>query len=211
MKLRSKFYALMLGLSIPFVVIAGLETGTYINSLVATNPLSSDPAHQGDDHLRLIKSTIKSTFANINAAVTASDEELNFTVGSISGTYSPTVTGCSGSPSLTLQYVRFGPNVILTVDGGSDFTCTSNSTQFSFSIPSSPALRPSTENIQCSTFTSGSDNTLGATMGCSVSTSGTLTLYKCTGSPLTCDQPTSWTASGSKGFLNYASFTYTIM
>lgn len=54
-----------------------LETGTYINSLVVTNPTSTDPKSEGDDHLRLLKSTIKNTFPNINAAVTVTDEEIN--------------------------------------------------------------------------------------------------------------------------------------
>ena len=48
----------------------GLETGTYISDLVATNPVSSDPKSQGDDHLRLIKSTVKTTFPNVTNAVT---------------------------------------------------------------------------------------------------------------------------------------------
>lgn len=42
-----------------------LEVGTRINDLVATNPLSSDPAGQGDDHLRLIKACIKGSLPNI--------------------------------------------------------------------------------------------------------------------------------------------------
>lgn len=42
-----------------------LETGTYIADLVATNPISSDPVGQGDDHLRLLKSTILATFPNM--------------------------------------------------------------------------------------------------------------------------------------------------
>ena len=36
----------------------GLETATYISQLVATNPTSSDPVSQGDDHLRLIYDTV---------------------------------------------------------------------------------------------------------------------------------------------------------
>lgn len=55
----------------------GLETGTYIDSLVVTNPVTNDPVHQGDDHLRLIKSTIKNTFPNLNGAMTATDEQLS--------------------------------------------------------------------------------------------------------------------------------------
>ena len=36
----------------------GLETGTYISSLNSANPTTSDNKTEGDDHLRLIKSTI---------------------------------------------------------------------------------------------------------------------------------------------------------
>lgn len=46
----------------------GLETGTFVSSLNANNPASGDTAAQGDDHLRLIKSTIKNTFPNANKA-----------------------------------------------------------------------------------------------------------------------------------------------
>lgn len=42
----------------------GLETGTYVSDLVATNPLSSDLRSVGDDHLRLIKSVAKATLPN---------------------------------------------------------------------------------------------------------------------------------------------------
>lgn len=63
---------------LPLRAIAGLETPcNYISDLVATNPLSSDLASTGDDHLRCIKSVLKTTFPNINAAVTATDENLN--------------------------------------------------------------------------------------------------------------------------------------
>jgi hypothetical protein len=40
----------------------GLETGTHINDLVATNPVSGDTKSQGDDHLRLIKAILQNTF-----------------------------------------------------------------------------------------------------------------------------------------------------
>lgn len=54
-----------------------LETGTFINSLVATNPVAGDPISQGDDHIRLLKATVKSTFPNLTGAVTADQAELN--------------------------------------------------------------------------------------------------------------------------------------
>lgn len=40
----------------------GLEAGTYLTDLVATNPLGADNRSEGDDHLRLIKFVIQSTF-----------------------------------------------------------------------------------------------------------------------------------------------------
>lgn len=41
----------------------GLEVGTFVNDLVITNPVgATDPKSQGDDHLRLLKTTLKNTF-----------------------------------------------------------------------------------------------------------------------------------------------------
>lgn len=57
-----------------------LETGTYIDSLVVTNPLGSDALADADGHLRLIKATIKATFPNITAPVTATAAEINAAV-----------------------------------------------------------------------------------------------------------------------------------
>lgn len=54
-----------------------LESGTYINSLVATNPVATDGLAQSDDHHRLIKSTIKATFPNVTGAITSTHTELN--------------------------------------------------------------------------------------------------------------------------------------
>lgn len=62
----------------PLRAIAGLETPcNYISDLVATNPLSSDLASTGDDHMRCIKLALKTTFPNVNGAVTATDEVLS--------------------------------------------------------------------------------------------------------------------------------------
>jgi hypothetical protein len=58
-----------------------LETATYISDLVSTNPTSTDPKSQGDDHLRLLKSTVKATFPNVAGAVTPTHTELNYVDG----------------------------------------------------------------------------------------------------------------------------------
>ena len=54
-----------------------LESGTYIDSLVATNPVATDGLAQADDHMRLIKAAIKATFPNITGAVTVTHTDLN--------------------------------------------------------------------------------------------------------------------------------------
>lgn len=55
----------------------GLEVATYIDQLVPSNPTGSDIKSFGDDHIRLIKQTLKSTFPNINQAVTVTAAQLN--------------------------------------------------------------------------------------------------------------------------------------
>lgn len=58
-----------------------LETGTYISDLNASNPTEADVRSEGDDHLRLIKATLKATFPNVTGAVSASHSELNILDG----------------------------------------------------------------------------------------------------------------------------------
>jgi hypothetical protein len=59
----------------------GLETGTFIDDLVTSNPAATDGLAQADDHLRLIKTVVKNTFPNVNSAVTATPAQLNLTAG----------------------------------------------------------------------------------------------------------------------------------
>jgi hypothetical protein len=54
-----------------------VESATYINGLNASNPSSSDLKSEGDDHIRLVKSTVKATFPNVVGAVTLTDTQLN--------------------------------------------------------------------------------------------------------------------------------------
>lgn len=73
----------------------GLEVGTYISDLVATNPVhASDDVSVGDDHIRLLKSTILATFPSITGAVSSTHTELNYLDG---------VTGVTGSGNLALS------------------------------------------------------------------------------------------------------------
>lgn len=54
-----------------------VESATYINGLNASYPPATDLLTQADDHLRLIKSVLKTTFPNIDAPVTSTPDALN--------------------------------------------------------------------------------------------------------------------------------------
>ena len=69
-----------------------LESATYINGLVATNPTGTDARAQGDDHIRLLKSAVKATFPNVTGAITATHTELN-TITDKADLASPALTG----------------------------------------------------------------------------------------------------------------------
>ena len=45
-----------------------LESATYVDGLVISNPTGSDNISQGDEHLRLIKTVLKNTFPNASGA-----------------------------------------------------------------------------------------------------------------------------------------------
>jgi len=79
----------------------GLESATYISGLNASNPVgATDPKSQGDDHLRLLKSTILNTFPGITGAVSASHVELSLLDGVLGVTGSGNMV-LSASPTLT--------------------------------------------------------------------------------------------------------------
>lgn len=43
----------------------GLESATYVKDLVSANPLATDARSQGDDHLRLIKAVLQTSFPGV--------------------------------------------------------------------------------------------------------------------------------------------------
>lgn len=63
-----------------------VETASYISQLDATLPLPGDKKREGDNHLRLVKTVLKTQFPNFGtAAMTATTTELNYVVGVTSG------------------------------------------------------------------------------------------------------------------------------
>jgi len=71
----------------------GLETGDFINQLVETNPQSGDALSLGDDHLRLLKHVLKTTFPNMSAAMLLTAAELNVIPTTYAPLASPALTG----------------------------------------------------------------------------------------------------------------------
>lgn len=56
----------------------GLESGTRIEDLDASNPATGDPVSEGDNHLRLIKTCVQGSFPSLGAtAVSATATDLN--------------------------------------------------------------------------------------------------------------------------------------
>lgn len=58
-----------------------LESATYINGLVSSNPTGTDDRSSADDHLRLIKRVLKATFPNISGVVNIDQNQLNALTG----------------------------------------------------------------------------------------------------------------------------------
>lgn len=54
-----------------------LETAATIDQLVITNPTSTDPLAEADDHIRMLKTALKATFPGITGTTTATTAALN--------------------------------------------------------------------------------------------------------------------------------------
>lgn len=94
-----------------------LESGSYIGDLVTTNPAGSDAKSQGDNHLRLIKTALKSCFAGFSGAVLVTGTDggaadaytvtpasaLPGYVSKMSVLWSPTATNLTTSPTINIS------------------------------------------------------------------------------------------------------------
>lgn len=115
----------------------GVESATFISQLNALNPTASDNISEGDDHIRMIKTVLKTQFPNLTAAAVnatvAQMNKLGFEPGTVcmfaaSVPTTQTISGvndwleCNGSAYSTSTYsALYG--VIGTTFGqdGSDF------------------------------------------------------------------------------------------
>lgn len=86
-----------------------LETGTYINDFVNTNPPNSDPESQGAGHLRLIKSILQNSFPGSNRGwviPTSTVKTANYTV--VTGDQNSCILINTGTGSFTMTLPTLG-------------------------------------------------------------------------------------------------------
>lgn len=114
-----------------------LENAFYISDLNISNPLSTDTVSQADDHLRLIKSVLKTTFPNLNGPVTATPSQINNAVpvgfiGMWSGSVATIPTGwglcdgTSGKPDLRNRFILGAGDTYAPGTSGGSLTSTAS-------------------------------------------------------------------------------------
>ena len=166
----------------------GLETATYISDLDAAWPTGTDQKSTADDHLRLIKSVLQTTFPDANTII-------HTTTGSFTGT----LTGIAGSSTATINYAKFGSIVVLNIPP----TLSGPSNSASMTITGLPSALQPAAGTYYSPIVVASDNSAAIyTAYLSISAgSGTITCYK------NASGASTWTNTGTKG-LGGCTFAY---
>lgn len=96
-----------------------VEVATYISDLNTANPGATDLKAEGDDHLRLIKTTVKATFPNVTGAVTPTHTVLNnlaagtFPTVAVTGVTNLTTTGSTILGDAATDTLNIGANGIV--------------------------------------------------------------------------------------------------
>lgn len=98
-----------------------IETGSFVNDLTPSNPLGSDPAGQGDDHIRLIKTCVQGTFPNMGIVLGAVVQQ--DTAVSISSTWNTRHFLVTNSATTTVV-LTLPPSASVTSGFYVDFTTT---------------------------------------------------------------------------------------
>ena len=103
------------------------ETATYISQLVATNPVASDSVSVGDDHIRMLKTVLKTQFSGLTGttAISATEAEMNYLDIATLGTSadSKVLTQASGVVTIAGDVVVSGTTPKVTIgDAGAEDT-----------------------------------------------------------------------------------------
>ncbi len=116
-----------------------LETATYINGLNPLNPVVGDDVSQGDDHIRLLKSTLQATFPAVAGAVTPTHTELNYVDGVTSNIQ--TQLDAKATPGLITQNSKSAAYTLVLGDAGKHILHPSaDTTARIFTIPANASV-----------------------------------------------------------------------
>lgn len=102
-----------------------LETATFINDFVSTNPVAGDNVSQGDDHLRLIKAVLKASLPNITRAIYLEQDRVDLASATTPDLSTPAsnyinitgttqIDGFATEPAGFVRLLRF--NAVLTLN-----------------------------------------------------------------------------------------------
>lgn len=98
-----------------------IEAATFLNDLVATNPIAGDPVAEGDDHIRLMKTVLKNTFPGLTAAVTLAPTATPQFAGINIGHATDTTLARASAGNLSIEgnlIYRAGGTDVPIADGG---------------------------------------------------------------------------------------------
>ena len=144
-----------------------VETASYISQLDATLPLPGDKKREGDNHLRLVKTVLKTQFPNFGtAAMTATTTELNYVVGVTSGIQSQINTKATkAGDTYTGAHDFTGATPTVPTATAGDSSSKAASTAFVGSTAFSSALPGQTGNAGRTVRTDGTSAAWGSIYG----------------------------------------------
>jgi len=129
-----------------------LETATFINQLVASNPAHTDGLNQGDGHLRLIKSVLQAQFPNFTAvALNSTEAQLDAAVNVLTGVSGQAAfpAGTVGAPSISFTgdpdsgwFKPAEDQIELSLNGVNQLLMTTSSAAFAQNITTAGTISP---------------------------------------------------------------------
>jgi hypothetical protein len=183
----------------------GLETASFINDLVVTNPTATETKSQGDDHLRVIKTALKGSFPTstkawynpstaakvISFTVVAADMNKTFLVDTTLGTVTATLpTLVSGDAGWECFFIK-------TNAGTSPiFIAPASGTVQSGDLSALTKTRRCVPGVKCSAYWTGTAWFVSRSVNMPV---GAIVPFDGTSLPVGFEWPNGQTLSGSSG------------